>query len=114
MATAAKTPITTSSDVSRETQAVCGREHDSGETCTNPLDTTGSPPWCRECRAKYQRQYRSIQKQMSEGRGFCAGVVAAKHLLASEFERNIRGAMISGHEAARLVRACKGPALPTT
>jgi hypothetical protein len=82
--------------------------------CEKPLDTTGTPGWCRACRATYQREYKSLQKQMSETRGFASGVSAAKAFVASEFETAIRGATINGFEAARLVRACKGPALPAS
>src|SRR5580700_1160341 len=90
----------------------CSRENEAGSKCTNELDTTGSPTWCKACRAKYQRQYQDLRKQLSETRGFCAGVSAAKDFIANEFEHAIRGAMISGHEAARLVRVCRGPELP--
>lgn len=82
--------------------------------CEGPLDTTSYPKWCKACRAKNKREYEATKKEMSETRGFAAGVSAAKDLLASEFESAIRGAAINGFEAARLVRACKGPALPTT
>lgn len=99
------------STAQRAPQAVCGRENDDNTTCANALDTTGSPAWCKECRAKYQRQYKALQKQMSESRGFCAGVSAAKDLIASEFERH-RGVMFSGRDAAHMVRVCKGPELP--
>ena len=91
-------------DVSRETCSKCEKD----------LDTTGFPKWCKKCRKSYNDEYKSLQKQMSETRGFAAGVSAAKHFIANEFDCSIRGATINGHEAARLVRACKGPALPVT
>jgi len=80
--------------------------------CEKELDTTGLPRWCRACRAKYKREYEATKADMSESRGFCAGVSAAKDFIAREFESAVRGAQITGHEAARLVRACRGPALP--
>ena len=91
-------------DVARETET-CSK-------CEETLDTTGYPKWCKKCRAANQREYSRTVKEMSETRGFAAGVSAAKAFVASEFDNAVRGAMISGHEAARLVRACKGPALP--
>lgn len=81
--------------------------------CEAPLDTTGNPQWCKKCRAKNQREYERTRKDMAESRGFAAGVTATKSLLAGEFELKIRGAQITGFEAARLVRVCRGPALPT-
>jgi len=74
--------------------------------CEATLDTTGNPQWCKKCRAKNQREYERTRKEMAESRGFSAGVSAAKDFLAREFEGKIRGAMISGNEAARLVRLC--------
>lgn len=80
--------------------------------CEAPLDTTGNPQWCKKCRAANQREYMRTRKDMAESRGFAAGVSAAKDFIAREFEGAIRGANVSGFEAARLVRACKGPVLP--
>jgi hypothetical protein len=90
----------------------CARVGDAGEVCTNPRAAAGY--WCKPCRAKYQQQYTAVQKQMTETRGFAAGVTAAKHFIANEFDCSIRGATINGHEAARLVRDCRGPALPVS
>ena len=81
--------------------------------CESPLDTTGNPQWCKKCRATYKREYERTRKDMAESRGFAAGVAATKDLIASEFMNAIRGAQINGYEAARLVRACRGPALPS-
>ncbi len=93
--------------VAVETAAECSK-------CEGVLDTTGYPKWCKSCRAKNKREYEATKKEMSETRGFAAGVSAAKAFVASEFETAIRGSMINGFEAARLVRACKGPALPAS
>jgi len=93
-------------DVSRETQAVCRRVGDDGKACGKDLDTSGYPLWCKACRSKHRNAYNATVKDMSESRGFAAGVSAAKDFLAREFEGKIRGAMISGNEAARLVRLC--------
>ena len=99
----------TDEKVSRETS-------DKSETCSKcekPLDTTGFPKWCKACQNAYRREYRRTKDDMSESRGFAAGVAATKDLIASEFMNAIRGAQINGYEAARLVRACRGPALPS-
>ena len=103
------TKAAVAAEVSRETS---GPEETTCSRCEKALDTTGVPLWCRACRAEYQREYKALQKQMSETRGFAAGVSAAKAFVASEFETAIRGATINGFEAARLVRACKGPVSP--
>ena len=94
-------------------QPLCRRVGDDGEACGKSLDTTGYPLWCKACRSKHRNAYNATVKDMSETRGFCAGVTAAKDFLASEFERKISAVMISGNEAARLVRACRGPELPS-
>ena len=44
--------------------------------CEGPLNTVNFPHWCKACRAKYQREYQALRKQMSETRGFAAGVSA--------------------------------------
>lgn len=92
--------------------AASGEASETCSRCDESLDTTGFPKWCKACRQSYNKEYKALQKQLSETRGFCAGVSAAKAFIASEFESAIRGATINGFEAARLVRACKGPELP--
>ena len=99
---------TEATDVSRETLKTA----ETCSKCEKPLDTSGFPKWCKACQNAYRREYRRTKEDMSESRGFAAGVSATKSLLASEFEHAIRGAQINGFEAARLVRACRGPALP--
>ncbi len=96
-----------------ETLKTCSHVDDAGEACGKPLDATGYPLWCKRCRADHRNAYNATVKEMSESRGFAAGVAATKDLIASEFMNAIRGAQINGYEAARLVRACRGPALPS-
>lgn len=98
-------------EVSRES-STCSRVNDAGDSCGKPLDTAGYPLWCKACRASHRKAYNATVKEMSEGRGFAAGVTATKALVASEFDR-FRGAMFSGRDAAGMVRACKGPFLPS-
>lgn len=99
--------------LNEENVPTCSRVNDMGDACGKPLDTTGYPLWCKRCRADHRKAYNATVKEMSETRGFAAGVTATKELLASEFENAIRGAHINGFEAARLVRICRGPALPS-
>lgn len=76
--------------------------------CTEPLDTAGSPPWCKACRAKYQRDYKAIRAEMTESRGYAAGVSAMREHLAKRFE-HLGAGSFSGAEVAYLVRQSKGP-----
>jgi len=76
--------------------------------CTAELDTTGTPHWCRTCRAKYQREYASLKKEMAESRGFAAGVAAAKQYLADQFAKQGSGSF-TGYEISRLILQSKGP-----
>lgn len=77
--------------------------------CTKTLDTAGSPPWCKACRAKYQRDYKALRDEMKESRGFAAGVSAMRAHLAGQFER-LGSGTFSGYESAGLIRQAKGPA----
>ncbi len=89
-------------NVSRETSEA----NDTCSRCENPLDATGSPAWCKACRAKYQREYQRTRKEMSESRGFAAGISAAKEFIAQCFEQQVRRASVTGIEAASYVRDC--------
>jgi hypothetical protein len=98
----------TDENVSRETLV----DSQTCSKCEKPLDTTGFPKWCKACQNAYRQEYRRTRLDMSETRGFAAGVASTKAFIASEFEKAIRGAQINGYEAARLVRACRGPEIP--
>lgn len=39
--------------------------------CTNPA--SGNQTWCKECRAKYQREYANTRDAMTYSRGFLTG-----------------------------------------
>ncbi len=71
--------------------------------CELELDTEGTPRWCKKCRAKYQREYQGLRKEMSETRGFAAGCSAMREFLADYFVKfgNVR---ISGIEASAMTR----------
>lgn len=76
--------------------------------CTEPLDTTGSPTWCKACRAKYQREYKALRAEMTESRGFAAGVSAMRAYLAEQFAKLGAGGF-TGSEVASLIRQSQGP-----
>lgn len=76
--------------------------------CDGLLDTEGYPCWCKACRAKYKREYEATKRQMSESRGYCAGVTAEKNHLARAFEK-LGSGMMSGYEAAMWIRGDEGP-----
>lgn len=82
--------------------------------CEKPLDTSGYPKWCQACRNAYRTEYNRTRKEMSETRGFCAGVSSAKQFIAREFQTKVGGAQLTGHEAAGLVLRCNGPNLPSS
>ena len=76
---------------------------------TNPRATeAGNNPWCKECRAAYQKSYSDAKAKMTESRGFAAGVTAMRWALARRFESFGRG-MFSGLEVADVIRKAPGP-----
>lgn len=86
--------------------------------CSTEFETRAEFPWCKTCRATRQREYMAQRGEMDEKRGhakgYAEGVAAAKQFLAREFQQKVGTAQLSGHEAARLVLACKGPNLPSS
>ena len=79
--------------------------------CEKDLDTTGYPKWCKACQAAYRREYRSLQGEMAETRGFAAGVSAMRDHLTNRFSR----APLASFTGAALVdwlRKEPGPRLP--
>jgi len=72
--------------------------------CEKPLDTNGSPHWCKACRAKYQREYQLLRVEMSETRGYAAGVSAMREHIVRKFEAIGTTATFNGSVAAQWVR----------
>ena len=72
--------------------------------CESSLDTAGSPQWCKSCRAKYQREYQALRKEMSEGRGFAAGVAAFRAHIVGKFLAIPSSSRIDSHAAAAWVK----------
>jgi hypothetical protein len=63
------------------------------------VDDDSTPHWCKECRAEYQRNYRSS----SEIRAFAMGARAMRESLSGEFAK--KGALLfAGAEIARIIR----------
>ena len=76
--------------------------------CEERLDTEGSPRWCKKCRAKYQREYQGLKKEMAESRGYAAGQSAMRECLALHFAR-FGGAAFNCVEIAYMIRRAPGP-----
>ncbi len=90
----------------------CAKAVDGSEKCGKPLDTEGSPRWCKACRAQYQREYKDIVKEMTESRGFAAGMSAMRDYLAHNFDTlyGTQGSF-TGAQIAHLIRTVRGPAV---
>ncbi len=71
--------------------------------CDKDLDTEGTPRWCKSCRAKYQREYQGLKKEMSETRGYAAGCSAMREFMVQYFQQfgNVK---LSGIEASIMAR----------
>ncbi len=80
--------------------------------CEEALDTEGFPLWCKSCRAKYMREYRSLQRQMKETRGFAAGVAAMRAHIAAHWGQ-WPSAVFSGTEIRMKTMQLQGPNEPT-
>lgn len=72
--------------------------------CGATLDTKGYPLWCKKCQAAYRRDYSALRKEMSESRGYAAGVSAFRDHIARKFEAIGTSATFNGSVAAKWVR----------
>lgn len=77
--------------------------------CSASLDTTGYPLWCKACRAANKRDYESTKREMTEGKGFAAGVQAMRQYLAENFRRYGSQGAFTGNEIAQTILNVKGP-----
>jgi hypothetical protein len=80
--------------------------------CDGKLDSTGFPHWCKACRAKYKRDYEALRGEMSETRGYAAGVSAMREFLAVNFEGYSPTTLFSGPQIGHIIRHCAEPAAP--
>ena len=77
--------------------------------CDGPLDTTSYPLWCLKCRAAHRREYEATKKEMSESRGFAAGMNAMREYLARNFRQYGSAGSFTGYEIADTILRAKGP-----
>jgi hypothetical protein len=68
----------------------------------------GKDYWCLECRAEYQRNYRSADEIRARARGWNEGVEAFRKALIQRFGQSGSGVYM-GHEVATLVKIEKAP-----
>ena len=85
---------------------------DSPELCSrcekSPLDAEGFPKWCRECRRIYAKENRALKLQLTESRGFAAGVAAMRAHIAAHWGQ-WPSAVFSGAEVSMKTRQLPGP-----
>ncbi len=75
----------------------------------NPrADEDSNNPWCKPCRAKYQKEYQDGKVARATAKGFVAGVDAAVKSLAGEFAR-AGNAMVSCNEVAQVIARAPRP-----
>ena len=70
--------------------------------CEGELDTEGYPKWCKKCKAKWQREYQSLKKEMGERHGYTSGCRDARAALADHFLR-FPNSMFSGTEVWAMI-----------
>ena len=63
--------------------------------CSNPLDTTGRPKWCKACKSRYQREWQVLRAEETEAIGWRRGAEAMKAVLLT--------AMLNAHPNGRLL-----------
>jgi hypothetical protein len=80
----------------------------SNNGCSNPLDTTGTPKWCKRCRADYQKEHRALEMDRKERQGYIKGAKKMREILAAEFAKLGIGTF-SGDEVAELIQRAPGP-----
>ena len=64
--------------------------------------------WCKECRARYQREYSILKMDRKERQGFVKGREAMREMIVREFDR-LGSGMFSAVEVAHLVLQMPGP-----
>jgi hypothetical protein len=77
--------------------------------CNGLLDTEGYPLWCKACRAKHKREYEATRKEMTESRGYAAGVAAMRDYLATRWSAYGTAGSFTGAEIAQVIRESRGP-----
>lgn len=67
-------------------------------------------PWCRECRAAYQREYRDGEAWRNQRMGIIRGVAAMRQELVVFFQQ-YSGVYMSGAEVAMKIQQSPGPGI---
>jgi hypothetical protein len=75
----------------------------------NDLDTTGLPLWCKECRARYQRERNVLRTELTEAQGFAAGVEAMRKTIVEAFSKVPPNGMMMAGEIAAYVAGVPAP-----
>ena len=80
--------------------------------CSKCKESTASSgdAWCKECRAKYQQEYRSMLEWRTERRGIIRGILAMREHIATHFLQ-WGGRPFMGNEIASVVSTLPGPAV---
>lgn len=79
----------------------CGKNPKSG-------DSTDANPWCKACRAEYQREYKQRENWRAERRGIVRGIAAMRESAASFF-KGYGARAFMGNEAAAAIEQMAGP-----
>ena len=85
-----------------QTQPLCSK-------CGAELDSEGYPKWCKACRKLHKAEWERTRKEMTESRGFAAGVSAMRSYLVKRFANYGTQGNFSGLEVAQIIRQCTGP-----
>lgn len=79
----------------------------------NPrADADGTNPWCKECRAAYQRDYEDRKMARKESRGFALGVQAMRADLARRFGE-LGFSSLEAWEVRDAILQAPAPQIPT-
>ena len=79
-------------------------------SCKGPLDTKGLPKWCKDCRARWQRERRALENYRIDARSHAQGAREMKEMLAKMFDAT-GTAVYSARDVAALLRRMDNPKL---
>lgn len=74
-------------------------------------DVDSSNPWCLECKAAYQAEYRASLDWRAERRGLIRGIQAMREEIARYFRQWSGARPFMGPEVAQIVEGLPGPAI---
>lgn len=103
------TPTKPATPAGNKTEALIS-EAEKCSSCKAPLDTTGLPKWCRECRNRWQRERRALENYRIDARSHAQGAREMKEMLAKMFDAT-GTAVYSAREVAGLIRRMDTPRL---